>query len=249
MKKLLVALAIAGAVLVAVSLIRKNPTPTEEVTEQPVGKVDKVNIVSPTERPTVKIYSDTLKADRTLVLEGEVDQYSIGTLANQLLSLKDNGDKIYLLINSPGGSVIAGEQFISLMEGMKSPVYTVCTVLCASMAAHIHAHGKVRLAYNRATLMYHDASGGVQGEFNKMISLLSYFKLKIDKLDAYIARRAGMTQEEFQNYTKTDMWIDGEDATILGLNDGLFVPKFENLKSVTTVDEKMFIKKGIQWVK
>lgn len=247
MKKIGIVLISIGVAVVIAALLRKNPKPEE--TTEPVNTVAPVQLVFDPDSPQVKVFVDKLKADRTLVLEGEVNNYSMATLTQQLLQIKDNGEPIYLMINSPGGSIIAGEQFISIMESMKSPVNTVCTVLCASMAAHIHAHGVKRLALNRATLMYHDAAGGFEGELNKIISLVRYVKLKVDKLDSYIARRAQISLQEFQGYTKTELWIDAEDATRWGFNDAIFKPKFDPLLTTSTVDEKMFFDKGIKWLR
>lgn len=172
---------------------------------------------------TVVLDSLKVNFERSVTLFGEVDENTVNQAVEGLLRL-DNakpGDPIYLLIASPGGSVFAGEELLSAMESLKSPVYTVCTSLCASMAAIIHQYGTQRLAFDRSILMFHDASGGVNGEVRKMQSMLTMIERKIERVDRYIANKSHMTYEKFMDMHKYDLWIDASDAKAVGLVDKL----------------------------
>lgn len=134
-----------------------------------------------------------------------------------------SNEPIFLFIASPGGSVFQGNMIITAMEGLKSPVYTVCVRMCASMAAVIHQYGKQRYMINRATLMFHYASGGFDGEMNKIESLYNYVKRVLQKENAYISKRIGITPEQFHNMWQSDLWIDAEDAKANNLTDEVVV--------------------------
>lgn len=170
---------------------------------------------------TVKVENINIDFDRAITLYGEVNEDSVASVVGGITRLNNENPAkpIFLLIASPGGSVFAGEQVLSAMESVKAPVYTVCTSLCASMAAIIHQYGTQRLAYDRSILMFHDASGGLQGEVKKMHSMLTLIERKIERTDRYIAQRSNMSYEKFLDMHKYDLWIDAVDAKQAGLVD------------------------------
>ncbi len=169
-----------------------------------------------------KIRNLRIDAPRTLKLTGEVAG-NMQSLITQLSRLNAESNKpIYLLINSPGGSVIAGNLFLSAMEASKAPIYTVCTSICASMAFIIHQYGKARLVVDRAILMSHPASLGLgSGELDKFQSFLTTLQRYVDKNNAYIANRAGMDFKEFKARSAVEMWLDAEDAAASNFADGI----------------------------
>lgn len=211
-----------GVVLLGIA-IKTTPSDTNitTVTKIQTPLVDTVQ-AEPVKTTEKLVKTLSINTTRIVAINGEVDEISIGQAMAQLLLLQNvSSAPIYVVLNSPGGSVFDGELFISAMESSKAPVYTICQSLCASMAAHIHAHGKKRYVYDRAILMYHEAAGGVRGDLNKARSLLNFVTRKIAKLDAYIAMRAGMSPEKFQKLKQDELWVDGEDAKTLNLADDI----------------------------
>lgn len=159
---------------------------------------------------------------RVIFIYTPIDFYSMELATKKLQELDQTQGEIYVLLSSPGGSVFAGESFITAMQSARNRVNTVCVDFCASMAAIIHQHGTKRYAYDRATLMFHDASGGAQGQMNEMVNLLSYINRKLEKTNRYIASRSKLSYEQFkQMATFQDLWIDAEDAQAHGLVDDL----------------------------
>lgn len=217
---------IAAAVLIvglgALS-VKLEPVPPKDVTiETPDLKypvtLDKTKL--PVKKKLLKEIKAT--AANSIFLIDEISNQSVATALARLLNLDAMElDAIYLFIDSPGGDVVAGEMLVSAMESSKTPVYTVCISMCASMGAIIHAYGKERYAFDRAILMYHDAKGGARGELDQMSSLINMFQRKIDKSDSYIVSRSKMTWDEFFKVKSADLWIDSEDAKDKGLVDNL----------------------------
>jgi ATP-dependent Clp protease protease subunit len=177
-----------------------------------------------------RVVKHTASKDRVLYLVDQVQFNSVQPLVNRIKELNAKSkDPIYLLIDSPGGSVIDGASLISEMEASAAPVYTVCTRLCASMAAMIHSYGTKRLALDRAILMYHPASGGASGQVRNMLSQITAVNSLIEKMVANVTGRSKITPEEFQRLVAYEIWIDAEDATIKGHNDeivNLNVPSY-----------------------
>lgn len=139
----------------------------------------------------------------------------------EILHLGLTADPIFIVLKSPGGSVIEGAQIISAMEAAKGPVYTICDTLCASMAAMIFEYGTKRYMVDRSFVMFHPASGGAEGEIDKMTSRLLSIQKYIGKMESYIATRNNMTFERYKQLAGVELWIDSEDATNNGFADGI----------------------------
>ena len=84
-----------------------------------------------------------------------------------LTRAQDNTKPMYMYINSPGGSVMAGFSMFDTMRHVKSVVSTINVGLAASMGSLLlvgGAKGK-RLALPHSRVMIHQpAMGGIQGQ-------------------------------------------------------------------------------------
>ena len=166
-----------------------------------------------------------LLPQNTLLLGGVVENENSTLLANAITRL-DNGDPepLYLLIDSPGGSVFAGTKIISAIEASIRPVYTVCLGLCASMGAMIHSYGHKRFAVDRSVLMYHPAAGDVRpGTVPNMVAALALVERFTNKMFLNVQKRSKMSTEEFEVKVLKNIWIDAEDAKNINLVDDLVV--------------------------
>ncbi len=156
-------------------------------------------------------------------------------IASQIKKLYSSKNPIYILINSPGGSVIDGAQIVTAIEASPVPVYTVCLKICASMAAIIHGYGHQRYMVDRSILMHHPASGGVRGTLEEMQSRLGTIQKYVDKMSATIAKRAGLSLGEFKAKVVSEMWVDAEDAIAAKFADGLVTVNVEQKEKFITI--------------
>lgn len=104
--------------------------------------------------------ANTLKInkERTIYITGTVDASTIGT-ANKLLKMteKDKSD-VWIIINSGGGTVIAGMQVINIMRILKKRDITInclTPMLAASMAFQIFAECSNRYAFQYSLFLWH----------------------------------------------------------------------------------------------
>ena len=165
-----------------------------------------------------------IPATQVVYLDTEVNALSVDKAITQLKALDANPNKgpAYLLINSPGGEVIKGMELISQIESMKVPVYTVCTGMCASMAAFIHQYGVKRYALDRSFLMFHPASsGGMGGQLPNILSRIGAVQRSINKMFAYVAFKSHKRYEEMQLKVAYEDWIDAEDSLGENLIDAI----------------------------
>jgi ATP-dependent Clp protease, protease subunit len=140
-------------------------------------------------------------------------------IAEHIKSASTRGEPVYVLIDSPGGSIITGGAIVSAIEASPVPVYTVCLQLCASMGAMIHQYGTKRYTASRSILMFHDASGGFMGSFEQMVSQMKTINRFIHKMFAYVAKRSGQNYKDFVSRVGAEIWVDGEDAVDLKYSD------------------------------
>lgn len=199
------------------------PSGPIEINVKRVAPSEKVSLPKTEVKAQAKnITALNIPESQVLSLTGVV---GMGTdeLVAQIFERGQGTKPLYLLINSPGGSVLAGAMIISAMESSKVPIYTVCMEICASMAAMIFEHGTERYIVDRALLMFHPAStgGGGPEELDKTVSRLLTLQRYIGKMETHVAHRAGMSFERYKLLSGSELWIDGEDAVNGGFADKL----------------------------
>jgi ATP-dependent Clp protease protease subunit len=237
-KVLLFVTGFIGAWLIVSAINSHSHPPTSTETITTLESVDPIATTSNQAEPLAskggsnakRIHTVKPVGNRVLLLWGQVGETSLG-LAEEIKQLgAESKAPIYLLINSPGGSVLDGALIISAIEASPAPVHTVCMQLCASMAAVIHQYGKERMMTDRAILMFHNAAGGTQGYVPQMLSRLNLINRYVNKMNAFIAARAGVNLTDWAARMDNEVWIDAEDATASHLNDkivNILMPRVE----------------------
>jgi ATP-dependent Clp protease protease subunit len=126
-----------------------------------------------------------------------------------------------LYIDSPGGEISAGLKIIDAMQASKRPIYTVDIGLAASMAGWIESYGVKRYMLPRASLMYHNGSGGVLGDFVRDRSELEYYEKIELELNQNVSKRSGVPLNIIQSNENAEWWILSDEALKNHLVDGI----------------------------
>jgi ATP-dependent Clp protease protease subunit len=161
-----------------------------------------------------------LPASQVVYINGAIMENAASIVAELKAKAKSN-KVVWLLIDSPGGSVIDGAAIVSAMEGSTAKVNTVCLSICASMAFIIHQYGNKRYALDRSILMAHPASGSVAGTMEQMKARLDILTRYVDKLDVLITKRVNMPFTSFKSLIVSEFWTDAEDGIKTHYVDGL----------------------------
>lgn len=168
------------------------------------------------------IYSRLLR-ERIIFLAEAIDSDTANRIVAQMLFLEaeDPQKDIYLYVNSPGGSVVAGLGIYDTMNHIRPDVCTICYGMAASMGAFLlgaGAKGK-RSTLPSSRIMIHQPSGGAQGQavdIEIQAKEIIYLKRQINER---MANYTGKSQEQIELDTDRDFFMSAREAVDYGLVD------------------------------
>jgi ATP-dependent Clp protease protease subunit len=182
---------------------------------------------------TVSLDRLNLNLERTIFLTGTVRNNALKIAEKiTLLNSLDSESPIYLVISSPGGSVITGAAVISAIEASNAPVHTICHIMCASMGAMIHQYGNKRYMTDRSILMFHPAwVRGLGGDVDRVSSLVRTLQDLIAEMENKVAKNVNISFDEYKAEANKELWLVSRSALSRGFVDGLVYIVPENLDS------------------
>lgn len=162
--------------------------------------------------------------DRVIRLDGQVDDgmAAIFVSALHILEARDPDADITVMINSPGGSVIAGLAMYDAMRDVKCKVKTVVSGMAASMGSILLCAGDERYATKNARVMIHQPSGGGRGTATDTRTNQDLIEEMWDDLTQIYVDHSGTPHEVFDQLLRMgDIWLKPDQAKDLGLIDGV----------------------------
>lgn len=172
----------------------------------------------------MNVFSRLMK-ERIIFLSGQVTSDSMDTIVAQMLYLDSvSHEPINLYINSGGGDCYSGLELVSVMNYIKSPVYTTVLGLAASMGAVIASSGekghRYVLPYSR--FMIHQPSSQLPYSTFKdtEIHLKEMDSVKKD-LYEILANNCGKTVEEIEQLCDRDNWYKSKEIIDMGFADNI----------------------------
>lgn len=157
------------------------------------------------------------KKDRTIKLLNVVD----GRMAVESMSTFDrlsrSGEPIHVLINSPGGSIFAGNLIINAMRMAKergSSIHCVSTVYAASMAFQFLMECTHRYAMRYSQLLFHPPRISTQepllaDDLRRYADALEEIETKMIPIIRQVL--GGMSDDEFLKHYHLETWWDAAD--------------------------------------
>lgn len=167
-----------------------------------------------------------LTEHQTVVLRGPVTANSVAKVQADILAknaiLGGSSKPIYLFIDSPGGSIVAGQSLIELVKGLDRPVHTVAGFAASMGYQMVEALG-TRYVMESTSLMSHRAaisglSGQVPGEANTRLANILQL---VRELELSTSKRLGITLDEYQKLIHDELWLTGAQAVAMGHADKL----------------------------
>ena len=189
--------------------------------EAPIGRPVK-NAASfaapslPNSRDGGGVVALNLSASNTVVYRSEVDALSVARAQRELLEKSralGGGEPLYLVLDTPGGSIDAGNQLIDTAKSLGRPVHTI-TIFAASMGFYMVQRLGTRYVLPSGRLMAHRARvGGVGGQVpGEFITAASTILASVTKIEKQNALRLGISFADYTDLVRDEYWVDGEDA-------------------------------------
>jgi len=160
------------------------------------------------------VYADklhVLNENNFISVRGPVTGQKVSEWTQRLFEIEE--DEIYLFLTTPGGSVFAGNQFISSLNSVSASGKNIICVadIALSMGFAITQNAcPTRLIMDSSILMQHQMSGGVNGDLKRMQNYLSFIGDVDRQMANKSANRLNLTVVEFNEKTNDDWWIYGQ---------------------------------------
>ncbi|NJN50298.1 MAG: hypothetical protein HC798_03980 [Polaribacter sp.] len=140
----------------------------------------------------------------------------------QTITSKD----LYLVLDSPGGSISAGKALIAYVKSLPNKVHTI-TMFAASMAYITAQSLDKRYITQDGEMMSHRASisglsGQVPGEANIRLAHISRI---VEELFQSVSKRVGVSYEQYMLSVYDELWLTSADAVKLTHADEVVVVK------------------------
>lgn len=154
---------------------------------------------------------------RAILIRGEIQEYNMLDAIAKLKAFEKESTKkpVYIILNSPGGSVLDGFELINTIEDLNNKnVETICIVetMAYSMAALITTYCKTAYIHKFASLMYHEASYGVQGSQSTINTRVAFTNIYLHTLNKDVAKKLNLTVEDYENKIHNEWWLNAEEA-------------------------------------
>lgn len=163
-----------------------------------------------------ELRSELFYKKRAIIIDNEINSDLATSVITQLMYLNEQStDDIYLIIDSPGGSVSAGYRIYDFIKHYcKCDVVTVANGVAASMGAFLLAAGTKgkRYATHNSEIMIHQLLGGTQGQATEMVIAVNRILKTKEKLTRILADECEKDFDKIAEDMERDYWMDADEA-------------------------------------
>ena len=131
--------------------------------------------------------------------------------------------KIFLHINSFGGSVFAGFAALDYIKTSSTPITTIIDGCAASAATLMSVAGDERLMHKHSFMLIHQLSSGMWGKYEDLQDGMKNNDLLMKTIKNVYAEHTKIPQKELNKILKHDLWWDAETCLKYGLIDRILV--------------------------
>ena len=141
------------------------------------------------------------------------------TLYNRGQSLQVDPGRIFLHINSFGGSVFAGMSSVDYILNSKVPITTVIDGCAASAATIMSVVGHHRVMHKHSFMLIHQISSAMWGKFEEMKDDMKNNELLMETIIKIYEEHTRIPRSELETILKRDIWWDAKTCLDYGLVD------------------------------
>lgn len=132
----------------------------------------------------------------------------------------ETGEMLTVLINSGGGSVMAGQEIYSMLRGRDD--VEICIQSMAGSAASVIAMANRSEISPVAMIMIHNVSmGGASGDYHDMQKNAEILKQMNTALASSYVAKTGKSEEEILKLMDRETWLTANQALEMGFVDSI----------------------------
>lgn len=148
---------------------------------------------------------------------------------NKMASIKElyqleESPKVYLHINSYGGSVFAGFGSVDYIRNCSAPVVSVIDGCAASAATIMSVTAHERYMNEHAFMLIHQLSSGMWGKFEAMKDDMKNNEMLMAKIIGIYEQHTKIPKSKIKDILKRDLWWDAKTCLKYGLVDDIITP-------------------------
>lgn len=162
------------------------------------------------------------------------DYFSMDSVCpNDVNSLVDkaDGEPLEVHINSPGGDIFAGSEIYEALRSYEGQV-NIHVIRACSAASVIACAGYSDITPT-GMYMYHNVSGGSQGDYHSMDKTSEILQVANRAISAAYQQKTGKTEEEILSQMDSETWLTAQQAVDAGFIDEISKSKNVRLSALS----------------
>ncbi len=164
-------------------------------------------------------YYTEVSRGKNLALNMKIEDLS-NDLSNRMRTLRlDDPGKIYLHINSYGGSVFAGFSSVDYIMNSTVPVVSIIEGCAASAATIMSVVASHRQINKHAYMLIHQLSSGMWGKYQEQKDAMENNDKLMKMIIEIYEEHTKIPKKELNKLLKHDLWWDAETCLKYGLVD------------------------------
>lgn len=150
----------------------------------------------------------------------------------QQLNEKGGGGPVTLLVNSPGGEVIAASVIRSILQEYPGQVTADIVGLAASAATIVITGADYIRMRESALLMIHDPSGMAWGTIDEIKQFLEVLKTVKDSIISTYQTKTGLEPGKLAKMMTDETWLTAKEAKDLGFVDQVVTGSIKKAQNI-----------------
>lgn len=135
-----------------------------------------------------------------------------------------SGDPIEIILQTCGGDIYTGFNFVDVIEKAKSPVTIHIMAIAASMGTLIAMAGKNNpnvktVCHPFSVGLIHSGSQFMEGTVHAVKDLFNFSQQYEDKIKNYILTHSNITADYYDKIERKELWLDADEMLKLGIVD------------------------------
>ena len=165
-------------------------------------------------------------ANRRLIINDEVSDAIIDRITLPFMEMDNDGtgDPIEIILNTVGGDIYSGFNFVDMIEKAKSPVTIHIMGMAASMGTLIAMAGKNNpnvktVCHPFSVGLLHSGSQYMEGTAHAVKDTFNFSQHYEDKIKSYILSHTNIDEDLYERIERKEYWMDAQEMLRLGIID------------------------------